>query len=211
MYTFPTTAPIAVTVDVLAADVTVTATDRSDVVVVVEPADAGKKADVRAAEQTTVEFANGTLTVVTPKNWRSHSPFGGNPAIEVTIEVPAGSRLTAAAGVGRLRAVGAVGTCEMSIALGDIVIEQPQGSVFAKAEKGDIRIGEAVRGEIRLATSMGELAVGIRPGTAVQLETDATRGAVHNTIQPVAANGESVQVYAHATLGDIIIGHTVAA
>ncbi|KQY29032.1 MULTISPECIES: hypothetical protein [Nocardia] len=211
MYTFPTTAPIAVTIDVLAADVTVIACDRSDVVVEVKPADASKKADVRAAEQTTVEFANGALTVVTPKSWRTHSPFGGNPTIEVTVQVPTGSRLTATAGVGQLLGAGALGHCDLSVSLGDIVIERPQGSVVAKTAKGDIRIGEAARGEIRLETSVGELEVGIHPGSAVRLETDATVGAVHNTIAPMAPTGESVHVCARNALGNIIIRHAVAA
>ena len=47
MTTFQTPAPIAVTIEVLAGNVTVIATDRTDTVVEVRPADASKKADVR--------------------------------------------------------------------------------------------------------------------------------------------------------------------
>ncbi|MGW6726464.1 DUF4097 family beta strand repeat-containing protein [Nocardia sp. NPDC055029] len=214
MYTFQTPAPIAVTVDVLSAGVTVIASDRSDTVVEVKPADAGKKADVRAAEQTKVEFGDGILTVTASKNWRTHTPFGGNPSIEVTIEVPTGSELTGTAGVGRLLGVGELGRCDLTVSLGDIAVERPQGSVTAKTAKGNIRIGEAARGEFRLETSSGELEVGISPASAVRLETSTTLGAVRNLMEPVASahdTADTVQVYARNALGNIIIRHTAAA
>lgn len=214
MITFQTPAPIAVTVDVLSAGVTVIASDRSDTTVEIKPADATKKADVRAAEQTTIDFTDGALTVTTPKSWRTHTPFGGNPTIEVTIQVPDGSQLRSTAGVGHLLGAGALGSCDVTVSLGDIVIERPQGSVTAKAAKGNIRIGEAVRGELRLETSVGELEVGISPTSAVRLETNTTSGTVHNMISPVAAAhdpADTVEVFARNSVGDIVIGHIVAA
>ncbi|MGW5571866.1 hypothetical protein ACWEVD_11750 [Nocardia thailandica] len=212
MHTFATPKPIAIAVDVLAADVTVTASERTDTVVVVRPADAGKKADVRAAAQTTVDFDGATLRVVTPKSWRTHTPFGGNPAIAVRVEVPSGSTLKATAGVGRVLGAGALGECELAVSLGDIVLECPQGSVTAKTAKGDIRIGEAVRGEIRLETAMGELEVGIRPGSAAHLETVAASGTVRDTLAPVGAEpADIVRVFARSTLGNIVIRHATPA
>ncbi|NEW42165.1 DUF4097 domain-containing protein [Nocardia cyriacigeorgica] len=212
MYTFQTPQPISVTVEVLAADVTVVASDRTDSVVVVRPADESKKADVRAAEQTEVDFTDGTLRVTTPKSWRTYTPFGGNAAITVTIEVPTGSELTSTTGVGHVRGAGALGHCELTVALGDITVERPQGSVTAKATKGNIRIGAATRGELRLETSVGELEVGIRPGSAVRLETDATVGTVQNTLAPVGAEPvDTVQVFARSSLGNVIIRHAEAA
>ncbi|QIS22072.1 DUF4097 family beta strand repeat-containing protein [Nocardia terpenica] len=210
---FQTPEPIAVTVDVLSGDVTVIASDRTDTVVAVRPADASKKADVRAAEQTRVDFAAGALTVRTPKDWRTYSPFGGNPSIEVTIEVPTGSRLAASAGVGRVVGLGELDQCELEVAAGDIDIERTRGSVTAKVAKGDIRIGEAARGVLRLETSTGELEVGIRPGSAARLETNTQHGAVQNRMAPVGAegNGDIVQVYARNAYGNIIIRHATAA
>ncbi|MFC9894252.1 hypothetical protein ACFVMC_11215 [Nocardia sp. NPDC127579] len=210
MYTFQTPAPIAITVDVLSAAVTVVATDRADTVVRVEPADPAKKADVRTAEQTRVEFSDGTLSVITPKTWRTSAPFGGNPTIEVIIEAPTGSRFAGSAGVGRLLGAGALGDCELEISLGDIVVERPQGSVTAKTSQGDIRIGEAVAGEIRVETSLGALEVGVRPGSAVRLETTTVLGTVRNLldqIAPATEQGGVVHIYAKATKGDITVGH----
>ncbi|WP_062981047.1 hypothetical protein [Nocardia anaemiae] len=214
MPAFQTPEPIAVTVEVLSGNVTVIASDRTDTVVEVRPADESKKGDVRAAEQTRVDFVDGTLTVKTPKDWRTYTPFGGNPSIEVRIEVPTGSRLEGTAGVGRLLGTGELGQCDLEIAAGDIIIERAHDSVTAKTAKGDIRIGEAARGVLRLETSMGELEVGIRPGSAVRVETNAQHGTVQNQMQPVSRpeqNEDTVQVYARNSHGNIIIRHAVAA
>ncbi|MBY8855815.1 DUF4097 domain-containing protein [Nocardia sp. CA2R105] len=211
MNTFQTPNPIAVVLDVLSATVNVIASDRTDTVVQIHPADESKKADVRAAAQTRVDFAAGTLTVTTPKDWRTYSPFGGNPTIEVTIEVPTGSQLTGNAGVGRLRGTGEFGECRLEIAAGDIFVDRPLGSVTAKTSCGDIRIGAAARGDIRLETSMGELEVGIRPGSAVNVQTNTLQGNVQNQLGPVAdANGDTVQVYARSAMGNITIHHAAA-
>lgn len=214
MTSFQTPEPIAVTVEVLSGNVTVIASDRIDTIVEVRPADASKKGDVRAAEQTKVDFVAGTLTVKTPKDWRTYTPFGGNPSIEVTIEVPTGSRLEGTAGVGRLLGAGELGQCDLEIAAGDIIVERPRGSVTAKAAKGNIRIGEASRGVLRLETAMGELEVGIHPGSAARVETNAQYGTVQNQMQPVdraERNEDTVQVYARNSYGNIIIRHATAA
>ncbi|GAB2714599.1 DUF4097 family beta strand repeat-containing protein [Nocardia thraciensis] len=211
MSTFTTPEPIALSVEVLSGTVTVIASDRGDTVVDVRPADASKKGDVRAAEQTRVHFRDGALTVRTTKDWRTHTPFGGNPTIEVTIEVPTGSRLKATTAVGRLLGTGALGECDLEVSAGDIILERPLDSVTAKVAKGDIRIGEATRGNLLLETMMGELEVGIAPSSAARLETNATYGTVQNRMGPVARtqnSGETVHVHARNAYGNIIIHHT---
>jgi DUF4097 and DUF4098 domain-containing protein YvlB len=214
MPTFQTPEPIAITVDVPSGNVRVIASDRAETVVEVRLTDASKNADVRAAEQTQVDFVAGTLTVTTPKDWRTYTPFGGNPSIEVTIEAPTGSQLKATAAVGRLLGAGELGQCDLEMSLGDITVERPRGSVTAKTAKGNIRIGEASRGVLRLETSTGELEVGIHPGSPARLETNAQSGTVQNLMEPVdrpQGDAEAVQVYARNSFGNIIIRHTTAA
>lgn len=213
MTTFPTPRPVAVTVELLSGDLTVVATDRTDSVVIVRPADPSAKADVRAADDTTVDYTDGVLRVTTPKSWRTNTPFGGNPTIAVHIEVPAGSTLTSTTGVGQVLATGDIGRCDLTVSLGDITVDRPAESVTAKTAKGDVRIGEATRGELRLETSVGELEVGIHPGSAVRLETTALLGTIRNRMVPIAESGatETVAVYARNSLGDIVIRHTTTA
>ncbi|WP_194814163.1 DUF4097 family beta strand repeat-containing protein [Nocardia sp. XZ_19_385] len=212
MPTFQTPGPIAVAIDVPSGNVQVIASDRTDTSVEVRPSFPAKKADVRAAEQVQVDFSAGTLTVTLPKAWRLYGPLSGNPSIEVIVEVPIGSRLKAVAAVGRLLVTGEFGECDLEIAAGDIIVDRPHGSVTAKTAKGDIRIGEAARGTLRLATSYGELEVGIRPGSAARVETNAQYGTVQNLMEPVGqAPAETVQVFARNSYGNIIIRHTNAA
>jgi Putative adhesin len=212
MTTFQTPAPIAVDVEVLSATVNVIASDRTDTVVQVQPADPAKKGDVRAAAQTRVDFTGGVLTVTTPKDWRTYTAFGGNPTIAVTIEVPTGSRLSGTAGCGNLYGNGELGEIRVETSMGDIVLDRPLGSVTAKTAKGNIRIGAATRGEVRLETSMGDLEVGIRPGSAVTVHSNTMQGAVQNQLGPVAdGNGDNVDVYARTSMGNIVVRHAVAA
>ncbi|WP_433663705.1 hypothetical protein ACQPW1_17275 [Nocardia sp. CA-128927] len=213
MPTFQTPEPISVAVDVPSGNVQVIASDRTDTVVEILPTNPAKKADVRAAEQAQIDFAAGTLTVQTPKDWRSYGPLGGTPSIEVTIEVPNGSALKATAALGRLLVTGELGDCDLEVSAGDIAVERPHGSVTAKTAKGNIRVSEAARGVLRLETSVGELEVGIRPGSAARLETNALSGTVQNLMAPFdgsADNVETVQVYARNSFGNIIIHNTAA-
>lgn len=210
MPTYPTPEPIAVSVEVLSGTVTVVAADRTDTVVTVRPADAAKKGDIRAAQQTRVDFAAGALAVTTPKEWRTYTPFGGNPSIEVTVEVPIGSRLTGTVAVGRLLASGGLGPCELEVAAGDVLVAGPLDSVTAKVAKGDIRVEEASRGELRLETSMGELQVGISAGSGAHLEVTALHGTVRNDVGPIGgvpSSGEMLRVRARNSFGDIVIRH----
>ncbi|MFD3508057.1 GIN domain-containing protein [Nocardia sp. NPDC058666] len=205
MSTFQTPQPIAVTVDVPCGEVTVIASDRLDSVVDVRPADAANKADVRAAQEVQVDFVDGALKVETPKSWK---PFSGKPTISVTVEVPTGSALDATLAMGRLVSVGEFGQCDLEVSAGDIVVENPGASVSAKTAKGNIRVDEATRGVLRLETSMGDLEVGVRRGSAARLEADAMGGNVQNLTEPVdpQGNSETVRIVARTLYGSVIVG-----
>ena len=213
MPTFPISEPIAATVDLRSGSVTVIACERSDVVVEVRPADPARKADVRAAELTRVECVEGALRVIAEKDWRTYTPFGGNPSVELILEVPTGSRLHATLGAGRLRSTGELGRCEVRLAAGDIAIERPGAAVTAKTARGDIRVEDAARGVFRLETSQGELEFGVRPGHAARVEVDAPHGGTRNVMDPVERAGDekTVQVYARNSYGNVLIRHAVAA
>ena len=61
MKTFETPKPISVTVELGVGDLRVVASERTDTAVDVRPSDPSNRADVLAAEQTRVEYANGSL------------------------------------------------------------------------------------------------------------------------------------------------------
>ena len=87
--TFATPAPITATVTVAGAQVRVTASDRTDTVVLVEPINRASRSDVRVAERTKVSFAGGQLTVKTTVSGDK------NGSVAITIALPAGSSLVA--------------------------------------------------------------------------------------------------------------------
>ena len=65
MPAFDTPGPIAATVAVASAQVRVTASDRTDTVVLVEPIDKASQSDIKVASKAKVDFAGGQLSVKT--------------------------------------------------------------------------------------------------------------------------------------------------
>lgn len=273
MPSFATPEPISATAHVEAGSIGFTAGDRADTVVEVRPRDPKRDQDVKAAEQTEVGFANGVLTVRTP---RSHL-FGRTGTVDVSVELPADSRvdmtgswvqvlgegrlgevrvktssgdvrldatgplhLTASHGsiaVDRVEGLAEITTSSGSLrvgvidgpavlknshgtttvgaatgdvrvrgANGDIEIRQAAGSVTATTAHGTLRVGEVVRGSVRLETSYGAIEVGVREGTAAWLDVHSDAGQVRNTLTGSGTPKESeetVEVRARTRFGNI--------
>jgi hypothetical protein len=174
MPTFDTPEPISVAVDLGVADV--------------QPSDPAKKADVAAAKQTRVEFANGALEVKSPKGWRQWTPWGGHESIDVRIELPAGSAVRGAAGVGALRSAGRLGECNYRTGVGEIALEQT-GPVTLKAGAGDVTV-DRIGGPAEVKTA-GAIRIGRIDGTASIKNSngDTWIGEVTGEARVHAANG----------------------
>ena len=93
MPTFDTPEPISAVVELVVGDVRITASDRDDTAVEIRPSDESHEPDVRAAEQTRVEYSADQLLVRAPRQ-RSRSLFGKPGSIDVTIGLPAGSQVS---------------------------------------------------------------------------------------------------------------------
>lgn len=65
--------------------------------------DPSKSSDVRAAEQTVVDYANGRLFVKSPRNW---APFGAGQMVVLTLLVPTGSALDGTSAMGHFHVEG---------------------------------------------------------------------------------------------------------
>jgi putative adhesin len=106
--------------------------------------------------------------------------------------------------------VGAAGgDLRVNAANGDIAVEESRASVVAKSANGDVRLGEVVRGTVVLETSLGDLEVGVREGTAAWLDVTAAAGRVHNALEAAdrpEPSAETVEVRARTSFGDIVIG-----
>ncbi|MFD0207080.1 MULTISPECIES: DUF4097 family beta strand repeat-containing protein [Saccharothrix] len=217
MHTFDTPAPISALLDIPAGRVRFIADDRTDTAVEVRPADPAKGRDVKVAEQTAVEYADGVLRIkATAKN----QLLGPSGFIDVTVRLPAGSRVEAKAasaefrGVGRLGDVtfeGAHGSVELDQATGvhltthggDVTVGRLDGSAEISTGKGDIRITEAVRGTVVLRTQAGQVSVGAAAGVSASLDAGTGYGRIHNALRN-ADGTAALNIHATTDYGDIV-------
>jgi DUF4097 and DUF4098 domain-containing protein YvlB len=187
MPTFSTPEPIPATIDLVAGDVRVLASDRSDTVVEVRPSTSSHEPDVKAAEQTRVEYTASGLLIKGPKQRSLGLRKIGS--VDVTIEVPAGSRIEAEAGIGALRFSGQLGKCRAKIGAGSIDLEQA-GPVDLQAGAGAITVDHVV-GHAEITTGSGRLRVSQVDGPAVIKNSngDTWVGTVTSDLRVSAANG----------------------
>lgn len=187
MPTFDTPEPISLAVDLGIGDIRIVASDRLDTVVDVQPSDPARKADVTAARQIRVEFANGTLLVKSQKGWRGLA-WGDHGSVDVAIEIPTGSSVRGRTGVTNLRATGRLGTCRYHTGVGDITLESAE-EVELKAGAGDISVDE-VAGGANIKTA-GAIGVGRIGGPAVLKNSngDTWIGEAASVAAVNAANG----------------------
>jgi DUF4097 and DUF4098 domain-containing protein YvlB len=278
MPVFDTQQPVPVTIDVLAGDIRITASDRADTVVEVRPSDLGHDPDIRAAEQTRVEMTSGGLLIKGPRQ-RSQSLFNKAGSVDVTVDLPAGSQVRAEATVGAVRAIGVLGECRvktsagdieidesgpadlrcsagsiiadrvaghaeissgsgrirvteidgtatiknangdiwvghvtgdlrMHTANGDLTVDRADSGVTASTATGAVRAGDIRRGTTSLKTGFGEIEIGIREGTAAQLDVSTGFGRVHNDLTAADSPGDAAdtaEVRARTSFGEIYI------
>ena len=146
MPTFATPGPVTATVEVAGAQVRVTASDRTDTVVLVEPRDAASRKDVKVAAKTKVDLADGQLTVKTT------TPGDKSGSIAITIDLPAGSSLAAYLAHSSVRVDGSLGQFELHMASGRVQLDRID-ALRANISAGEVAIAHiAGRADIEGAT-----------------------------------------------------------
>jgi Putative adhesin len=152
MPTFDTPGPIAATVVVAGAQVRVTASDRTDTVVLVEPIDRASPSDIKVADKTKVDFAGGQLSVKTTVSGAK------NGSVAITIDLPAGSSLVAYLAHSRVDADGSFGECELHMASGRAQLDR------ITALQANISAGEVMIGHIAERAAIDGAAFALRIG-----------------------------------------------
>ena len=211
MPTFDTPRPITATIDLVGGAVRVTAGDRGDTAVEVEPSDAADREDVRAAELTRVEYANGQLLVKAPKlrAWRPHRDGG---SIDVTVALPAGSHVRGASQFGDFDCDGALGDCRFKTGMGHIRLDEAR-TLSVKTGIGDVGAAR-VTGHAELTVASGDVRVRELAATAVVKNSngDTWIGAAGGDLRISAANGSiavdvaRASVVARSSNGDVRLG-----
>ncbi|MFI6260697.1 DUF4097 family beta strand repeat-containing protein [Micromonospora zamorensis] len=198
MKTFDTPAPISAVLNIPAGRIQFIAADRVDTTVEVLPTDPSKSRDTRAAEQTTVAYADGVLriTAATPGN----PLVGSSGSVQVTIRLPADSRVDAKAASAELRGVGRLGdvtfdgayrrikideaaSVRLTAIDGDVEVGRLTGPAEISTARGDIRIAEAVHGTVVLTTQSGDISVGAAAGVSAALDAGTGHGRVSNALR----------------------------
>ena len=152
MPTFATPGPIAAAVVVAGARVRVTASDRTDTVVLVEPIDKANKKDVKVADRTKVDFGGGRLSVKTTVSGDKKG------SIAITIDLPAGSSLVAYLAHSDVQADGSFGECDLHMASGRVQLDRI-AALQANIAAGDVAIGE-IAGRADMDGSGGQIRIG---------------------------------------------------
>ncbi len=170
MPTFATLGPIAATVQVAGARVRVTASDRTDTTVLIEPVNPASRSDVKVADKTKVDFAGGRLSVKTTVSGDK------NGSIAITIDLPAGSSLITYLAHSTVHADGPFGECELHMAKGRVQLDRIE-TLQANIAAGEVAIGhlagratidgsvvavriDEVGGTVRLSSSGGQIWIG---------------------------------------------------
>jgi hypothetical protein len=196
MPTYNTPSPIDLSINLQVGGIEVIASDRIDTVVTVSPTNPAKAVDRRGAEETKVDFDGQRLTVVGPRpriSW-----FGPTESVDLKVELPTGSRLTAESAVGGVRTVGRLGATRIKSSLGPVDVDST-GDLWLRASHGNATLGTA-DGEIEITADHGQIRVGTVTG-------DAILKASHGTIQVGESGGD---LDAKLSYGDLEVTKALA-
>jgi Putative adhesin len=214
MQTYPITSPITAVLDIPAGRIRLIAADRTDTTVEVLPADPGRGRDRDAAEQTTVSYADGTLRVQGPDG----RTLGNPGAVEVTVQLPAGSRVEATVASAEFRTVGRLGdvtfdgpqasvkideaaTARLTTQDGTVSVGRLGGDAEINTQRGDIEVAEATSGTVTLRTQDGSITVGVAAGVSAALDAGTQLGRISNAL--VNAGTPGLTIHATTSRGDI--------
>ncbi|MFD1714889.1 DUF4097 domain-containing protein [Amnibacterium flavum] len=191
MPTYETPTPIDVAIKLPVGSIRIIAGERADTVVTVSPTDPGKTSDRRGAEETSVDFDGRRLTVTGPKPRASW--IGPSESIDVLVELPAGSRLTAEISVGGVQTTGRLGATRIKAALGSVDLDRT-GDLWLRAGHGSAAVGTA-QGAVEVTADHGQIRIGKVTG-------DAILKASHGSVQVGESGGD---IEAKLSYGDLDI------
>jgi hypothetical protein len=194
MPTYETPNPIDVAIHLPVGLIEVIASDRTDTVVTVSPTNPAKAVDVRGAEATEVEFVASQLTITGPRP--RFSLVGPFESIDVKVEIPSGSRLSAESSAGRVRVTGRLGATRVKSSLVEL---EDTGDLWVRAIHGNVNVGDA-DGDVEITADHGQIRIGSVTG-------DASLKASHGSIQLGEARGE---VDAKLSYGDLHIASALS-
>jgi DUF4097 and DUF4098 domain-containing protein YvlB len=195
---FSTPTPIDLAIDLQVGAIEVIASDRADTVVSVSATNPAKSTDRRGVDETKVDFDGHRLTITGPRarlNWIGPNQ---NDSVDVTIELPTGSRLTAEISVGGVHATGALGATRVKNSMGSVELDTV-GDLWVRAGHGNVALTRA-EGAVEVTADHGQIRLG-------EVAGDAVVKASHGSIQIAETGGD---VDAKLSYGDFDITRALA-
>jgi hypothetical protein len=171
MPTYSTPEPIDLAINLQVGAIEIFASDRDDTVITVLPTNPAKAVDRRGADETRVDFDGQRLTITGPRpriSW-----IGPTESVDLKVELPSGSRLTAEIAVGGLRGVGRLGATRIKSSMGPVELDST-GDLWLRASHGNATVGDA-DGGVEITADHGQLRVGTIAGDAI---LNASHGSV---------------------------------
>ncbi|MEU9100349.1 DUF4097 family beta strand repeat-containing protein [Streptomyces sp. NPDC048361] len=210
-------APITAVLTIPAGRIRVVAADQSYATVEVKAADTAKSRDVKAAEQTTVSHTDGVVRIEAPTQ---NQYFGPTGSVDVTVHLPAGSRVEARTAGAEFRTAGRLGdvvfegahgvahvdeaaALRLTVHAADVSVGRLAGDSEIRVSSGDIHVAEALHGTLTLRTESGAISVGAAPGTDATLDAGTSYGRVHNSLTNSKGSGAELAIHATTAYGDI--------
>ncbi|MFG2943037.1 DUF4097 family beta strand repeat-containing protein [Streptomyces sp. NPDC048282] len=218
MQKFDTPTPVSAVLDIPAGHIRLIAADRADTTVEVLPSNAARSRDVKAAERIEVVYGDGVLRITAPE--AKSRILGDSGSVEVTVQLPAGSRVEAKAALAELRGVGRLGEvafegaqatvkldetagARLTVQAGDITVGRLGGAAEISTLKGDLTVTEAVRGTVALDTRHGDITVGAARGVSAALDAGTGHGRVDNGLKNADGADAPLRITATTSYGDI--------
>lgn len=216
MRQYDTPSPITAILAIPAGNIRLVAADRRDTTVDIRPADPSKSRDVTAAERTTAGYTDGILRVTSTAR---NQLLGNSGSVEVTVELPTGSRVEVTVAATRFHTAGRLGdvtfegaqgdveidevaTLRLSTSAGDVTVGRLHGAAGISTEKGDIRVIEAISGTVELRTRAGGISIGAAAGVSAALDAGTGHGRVTNNLRNDGTTG--LEIRATTSYGDIV-------
>ena len=198
MPTYRTPTPVDLAITLQVGWIEVVAGDRTDTVVTVSPTNPARAVDRRGAEETRVALDSDRVTVVGPRPRIGWLGLGPTESVDVRVELPTGSRLTAEIAVGSLRTSGRLGATRIKSSTGAVDVDRC-GDLWLRAGHGNAGVGTA-EGDVEITADHGHIRVGSVGG-------GATLRSSHGSVRVGESGGD---VDARLSYGDLEITRALA-
>ncbi len=134
------------------------------------PSDEADESDVKTAQQVRVDYAGGMLRVTGPKPG-AFDISRKTRSVELSIELPSGSRVSLETQAGDVHCAGRLGECRLKTSAGNFWLEQT-GLLRLKTGFGHVT-ADSIAGSAEISTGSGKIQIGEIEGTAVVRSSNA--------------------------------------